>query len=69
MYLSFINVIILHSDRRHVSVTHVAIFRVVSARIQIYIYSVPSCFHQQIGLLVKEETGEVLHLEHGFMWC
>ena len=26
-------------------------------------------FHQHIGLKVKEETGKVLHLEHGFVWC
>ena len=26
-------------------------------------------FHQQIGLEFKEETSEVLHLEHGFVWC
>jgi hypothetical protein len=31
MHFGFINVILLHSDNRHVSVTHVANFRVVSA--------------------------------------
>ena len=31
------NMNLLHSDHRHVSVIHVAIFRVVSARIQIYL--------------------------------
>jgi hypothetical protein len=25
--------------------------------------------HQQIGLRAKEETSEVLHLEHCFVWC
>ena len=25
-------------------------------------------FHQQIGLKLKEETCEVLHLEHGTLW-
>jgi len=33
----FTNVFILYSDHRHVSAVHVAIFRVVSARIQIYL--------------------------------
>jgi len=31
------NVILLNSDHRHVSSTHVAIFRVTSARIQVYL--------------------------------
>jgi len=26
-------------------------------------------FHQQVELKFKEETGEVLHLEHNFLWC
>jgi hypothetical protein len=26
-------------------------------------------FHEQIGLKFKEETSEMLHLEHGFVWC
>jgi hypothetical protein len=26
-------------------------------------------FHQQIGLKFKEETINVLHLEHSFVWC
>jgi hypothetical protein len=26
-------------------------------------------FHQQIGLISKEETSEVLHLKHSFVWC
>ena len=26
-------------------------------------------FHQQIGLTFKEETSEVLHLEHSIVWC
>jgi hypothetical protein len=26
-------------------------------------------FTQQIGLKFKEETGEMLHLEHSFVWC
>jgi hypothetical protein len=26
-------------------------------------------FHQQTGLKFKEEDGEVLHLEHSFLWC
>jgi len=33
MQFGFMNVILLCSDNRHVSVTHVAIFRVVSASI------------------------------------
>ena len=32
----FVNIILLHSDNRNVSATHVAMFRVVSARIQTY---------------------------------
>jgi len=38
IYFDFVIVILLHSKHRHVSATHVAIFRVVSARIQIYSY-------------------------------
>jgi glutamine amidotransferase PdxT len=26
-------------------------------------------FYQQIGLKFEEETSEMLHLEHGFVWC
>jgi hypothetical protein len=36
MHFGFMNVILLYSDR-HVSTTQVSIFRVVSARIQIYV--------------------------------
>jgi len=36
MHFAFMNVILLYSNHRHVSATHVAIFRVVSARIQTY---------------------------------
>jgi hypothetical protein len=37
MHLGFMNVISLHSDHRHVSATHVAIYRVVRGTIQIYL--------------------------------
>jgi hypothetical protein len=37
IHLGFMNVILLYGDHRHVSATRVAIFRVVSARIQIYL--------------------------------
>jgi hypothetical protein len=26
-------------------------------------------FHQQIGVKFKEETIEMLHMEHSFVWC
>jgi uncharacterized protein YdiU (UPF0061 family) len=26
-------------------------------------------FYQKIGLKSEEETSEMLHLEHGFVWC
>jgi hypothetical protein len=26
-------------------------------------------FYQQIELTFNEETGSVLHLEHGLLWC
>ena len=26
-------------------------------------------FHQQIGIKFKEQTSEVLHLEHSVVWC
>jgi hypothetical protein len=26
-------------------------------------------FYQQIGLKFEEETSEMLHFEHGFVWC
>jgi hypothetical protein len=26
-------------------------------------------FYQQTGLKFKEETSEMLHLEHSFVWC
>jgi len=35
MNFGFMNVILLYSDLRHASATHVVIFRMVSARIQI----------------------------------
>jgi len=34
MHFGFVNVISLYGDYRHVSATHVAIFRVLRARIQ-----------------------------------
>jgi hypothetical protein len=37
MHFGFMNVILLYGDHRHVSFTRVAIFRTVSARIQIYL--------------------------------
>jgi hypothetical protein len=37
MHFGCMNVILLYSDHRHVSVTHDAIFRVVSERLQIYL--------------------------------
>jgi hypothetical protein len=37
MHFGFVNVILLYSDHRHVSATRVAIFRVVSERIQLYL--------------------------------
>jgi hypothetical protein len=39
------NVMLLCSDHRHVSATHVAIFRVLRAKIQIYIYNVSVSLH------------------------
>jgi len=38
MHFGFMNVILLHNDHRHVSVTNVAIFRVVNAKLQIYLW-------------------------------
>lgn len=42
MHFCFINVALLdlYSDHRHASATRVAVFRVVSAKIQIYLYCV-----------------------------
>jgi hypothetical protein len=37
MPFGFLNIILLHSDHRHVSAVHVVIFRMVSAQIQIYL--------------------------------
>jgi len=37
MHFGFMSVILIHSDHRNVSATHVAICSVVSARIQIYL--------------------------------
>jgi hypothetical protein len=37
MHFGCMNVILLYSDKRHVSATHVAIFRMVSASIQILV--------------------------------
>jgi hypothetical protein len=37
MQFDYMNLILLYSDQRHVSATHVAILRVKSARIQIYL--------------------------------
>jgi hypothetical protein len=38
MCLGFINFILVYSDHQNVSATHVTIFRVLSARKQIYMY-------------------------------
>jgi len=37
MHFGFMHAVLLYSNNRHVSATHVSIFRVVSARIQIYL--------------------------------
>jgi len=37
MHFGFMNVILLYSDHRHVSATHMAIFRLVGAKIQLYL--------------------------------
>jgi hypothetical protein len=38
MHFGYMNVILLYSNHQHVSATRVDFFRVISARIQIYIY-------------------------------
>jgi len=45
MHFGFMNVILLYSEHRHVSDTHVHIFKVVSARIQTYLYCVGTIPH------------------------
>jgi len=40
-----LNLILSYSAHRHISATHVEIFRAVSARIQIYIYGVSGSLH------------------------
>jgi len=40
IHYGFVNVILLQSDRRHVSATHMAIFKAVRTRIQIIFYTV-----------------------------
>ena len=37
MHFGSMNVILLYSKYRHVSAAHIAIFKVVSARIQLYL--------------------------------
>jgi len=37
MHIGFMNVILLHSGHQNILATHVAIFRVVTARIQMYL--------------------------------
>jgi len=46
MQFGYMNVILLYSNHQHVSATHVDIFRVVGARIQICIYSVSRQLHR-----------------------
>jgi len=41
----------------------------IKSRIVMAKAAVKTPFHQQIGLKFKEETSEVLHLEHSFEWC
>jgi len=45
MHFGYMNVILLYSNYQHVSATHVDIFRMVSARIQICVYSVLGSLH------------------------
>lgn len=33
------------------------------------VFNKKKTFHQQIEFKFKEETSEVLHLEHCFVWC
>ena len=40
MHFGLMNMILIQGDNRHVSATHVSIFRVESARIQIYVHCV-----------------------------
>jgi len=42
MHFGFMKITLLHSDHRHVSATNEAIFRVVSASIQMHVYCVGS---------------------------
>jgi hypothetical protein len=32
-------------------------------------FSMEKTYHQQTGLILREEIGRVLHLEHSFTWC
>jgi hypothetical protein len=63
MYFSVMNLILSYSSHRYVSTTHVVIFRVVSVRIQIYIYSVSGSLHSyNHRILVKVPVkGETVH--------
>jgi hypothetical protein len=47
------NVILLHIDHRHVSATRVAVFRVVTARIQIHLHCVRNTPQLKIIALAK----------------
>ena len=54
MHFGFMNIILLHINHRHVSATHMAIFRVVSARIQIYsTYGMSGSLHSQSHIVLQ----------------
>ena len=52
MHCGFMNVFLLHSEHRYVSVTHVAIFRVVRARIQTHLQCIGITPQSNIIVLV-----------------
>ena len=40
-----------------------------TTRLRVFLQEEEESFYQQIGLKFEEETSEMLHLEHGFVWC
>jgi hypothetical protein len=53
MHCGFINLILLHTDNRHVSATQVTIFRVIRARIRIHVQCIGVTPQLKIIVCVK----------------
>ena len=61
----------LHSDKSSIRANDARYTREIKKRITLAkaAFNKAALFTSQLRLLFKEETSNVLHLEHSFVWC